>query len=190
MSITKFIPTSTLLAHIISAFYLVAFSPAAPSVAASTTPTTVKFACARQEGRLATVVKTKKGNVPLVVWDSTLFTGSGYSPVTRCQQVTKRFQNLHRSGKLKYLTAGQVKNLPVICATVRTTERCNLDNLLFTLRPGKDPQGILQKLNDIRNRVAKNTVVEESSSTITPNPSTTNSVDMQDWLTVTNDRDD
>jgi hypothetical protein len=190
MSITKFIPVSILLAQIIPAFSLVALSPTVPSVAALTTLTTVKFACARLEGRLATVVKTKKGNVPLVVWDSTLFAGSGYSPVNRCQQVTKRFQNLHRSGKLKYLTAGQVKNLPVICATVLTTERCNLDNLLFTLRPGKDPQGILQKLNDIRNRVAKNAVVEESSSTITSNPSTTNLVDMEDWLTVTSDRDD
>ena len=187
MRLAQFVPTVAL-ASIISAFYCGASGSAAPISA--TAPTTVKFVCARQEGRLATVVKTKKGNVPLVIWDSTLFTGSGYSPVTRCQQVTKRFQNLHRSGKLKYLTAGQVKNLPVICATVRTTESCNLNNLLFTLRPGTAPQGILQKLNDIRNRVAKNTVIEESGSTITPNPSTTNSVDMEDWLKVTDDHED
>jgi hypothetical protein len=188
MRIIQFVPISILLTNIISVFYLVVPSPAAPN--SVTSATTVNFICARQEGRLATVVKTKKGNIPLVVWDSTLFAGSGHSPVVRCQQVTKRFQTLYRSGKLKYLTAGQVKSLPVICATVRTTEKCNLDNLLFTLRSGTDPQGILQKLNDIRNRAAKNTVIEESSSTIIPNPSTTNSVDMEDWLKVTNDRDD
>lgn len=188
MRITQFTLTGIALTSIISAFHLGA--PSSKALISATAPTTVKFVCARQEGRLTTVVKTKKGNVPLVVWDSTLFAGSGYNPVTRCQQVTKRFQNLHRSGKLKYLTAGQVKNLPVICATVRTTESCNLENLLFTLRPGTAPQGILQKLNDIRNRVAKNTVVEESGATTRPNPSTTNSVDMEDWLTVTNDRDD
>lgn len=142
----------------------------------------VKFACAWYEGRLSTVVKTSKGPVPLIVWDTTAFAGSGYTPTYRCQVVTQRFQNFHRSGQLKYLTAGMVKNQPVICATVRSTAGCHSKNVLFTLKPGSNPEDTLQKLNDIRNRAASGIVVEESASTIPSNPSTASSVDMDDWL--------
>lgn len=38
------------------------------------------FACAQHEGRLATVVKTKKGDVPLIYWDANL---GGNSPAFR-----------------------------------------------------------------------------------------------------------
>ncbi len=149
----------------------------APSAAAQHT-----FVCAKYEGRLSTLVKTKKNNVPVVVWDSTIFSASGYSPATRCQLVTQRFQNFHSRGQLKYLTAGQVRNQPVICATVSTQESCTPKNLLFTLRPGSSPQGVLRQLNNIRNRAASSRVVEESGSNLPSNPSTNDSVDMQDWL--------
>lgn len=155
--------------------------PIAPSQAAPA----VVFACAKYEGRLATVVKTKKGPVPLVVWDTTIFSSSGYTPLSRCQTVTQRFRNFHSSGRLKYLTAGTVKNQPVICATVKSTESCNGKNLLFTLKPGADPETVLQKLNDIRNRAASGTVVEESAGGAPTNPSTAGSVDMDDWLQFT-----
>ncbi len=164
---------------------------ALPSLAAAPiSPPVANFVCLKHQGKLATVVKTKKGQVPIVIWDSLAFTSSGFSPLTRCKTVTRRFKSLHSSGRLKYLTAGQVNSQPVICATIRSTDRCSSQNLLFTLKPGSEPQGVLQRLNDIRNRIAKNIVVEESATPITSNPSTANSVDMDDWLKFAdNDRD-
>ncbi len=156
--------------------------PSASLAAAPISPPVANFACLRHQGKLATVVKTKKGHVPVVIWDSTAFSSAGFSPVTRCKTVTRRFKSLHSSGRLKYLTAGQLNSQPVICATMRSTDNCTAKNLLFTLKPGSAPQGVLQRLNDIRNRVAKNIVVEESAAPITSNPSNANSVDMDDWL--------
>jgi Circadian oscillating protein COP23 len=152
------------------------------SMTASQAAVAANFACDRYEGRLATVIKTKKGSIPIVVWDSTAFSNSGYSPENRCQLVTQRFKNFHSSGQLKYLTAGQLKNQPVICATFQLSQKCTARNLLFTLKPGSSPYNILQKLNDIRNRAARTQVVEESASQPPVNPSTANSVDMNDWL--------
>jgi Circadian oscillating protein COP23 len=140
------------------------------------------FACTQHEGKLATVVKTKKGNVPLVIWDSSAFTFSGYSPSVRCQKVTQRFRGLYSSGKLKYLAAGRVRNQPVICATTSKSASCNSSNMLFTLKPGSDPRGVLQQLNAVRNRAAGSNAVEESASTAPVNPSTDDLVDMEDWL--------
>jgi hypothetical protein len=151
------------------------------SVAASAA-TTANFACTRYEGRLATVIKTKRGNVPVVVWDSNIFANAGYQPLARCQLVTQRFQNFHSSGKLKYLTAGRVRNLPVICATTQASTNCTAQNMLFTLKPGSAPQSVLQQLNNIRNRSASSRVVEESGGGLPQNPSTADSVDMEDWL--------
>jgi Circadian oscillating protein COP23 len=140
------------------------------------------FACTQYEGKLATVVKTKKGNVPLVIWDSSAFNSAGFSPSVRCQKVTKKFTGLYSRGQLKYLATGRVNNQPVICATVSKSGSCNSNNMLFTLKPGADPRGVLQQLNAVRNRAAGSNAVEESASMAPTNPSTDDLVDMEDWL--------
>jgi hypothetical protein len=147
---------------------------ASPSQAAK-----ANFACAQHEGRLATVVQTKKGDVPLIYWDANL---GGNSPSVRCDKVTSRFTKLYNSGKLKYLTAGKVNNQPVICATTAKSASCNSNNLLFTVKPGSDPRNVLKQLNAVRNRAAGSVAVEESAAPIPTNPSTDNVVDMEDWM--------
>jgi hypothetical protein len=137
------------------------------------------FACTQHEGRLATVVQTKKGNVPLIYWDADL---GGNSPQIRCDKVTGRFSALYKSGKLKYLTAGKVNNQPVICATTTKSASCNNKNLLFTVKPTSDPRNVLKQLNAVRNRAAGSAAVEESAAPIPQNPSTDNVVDMEDWM--------
>jgi hypothetical protein len=138
------------------------------------------FACAEHEGRLATVVKTKKGDVPLIYWDTNM--GVGYTPNVRCDKVSSRFTKLYNNGKLKYLATGRVNSQPVICATTSKSARCNSSNLLFTVKPGSDPRNVLQQLNAVRNRAAGSSAVEESASSVPANPSTDNLVDMEDWL--------
>jgi hypothetical protein len=139
------------------------------------------FTCTDVSGRLATAVKTKKGDVPLIYWDSGAF-GASFSPQVRCQKVTQRFTNLYGSGQLKYLAVGKVSSQSVICGLKVSKANCNSENMLFTLKPGSDPRNVLRQLNAVRNRAANSAAVEESSAPIAANPSTDTQVDVEDWL--------
>jgi Circadian oscillating protein COP23 len=142
---------------------------------------TVVFTCTDVSGRLATAVKTRKGNVPLIYWDSGAF-GASFSPEVRCQKVTQRFTNLYENGQLKYLAVGKVSNQAVICGLKVSKTNCSTGNMLFTLKPGSDPRNVLRQLNAVRNRAANSAAVEESSAPISANPSTDTQVDVEDWL--------
>jgi Circadian oscillating protein COP23 len=153
---------------------------AAPSSQALTA--TTSFVCGQSNGKPATVARTKKGDVPIVVWSSEALSGSGFTPQVRCQQVSARFQSLYRNGQLKYITAGTMNKLPVVCATKQVASTCNQQNLLYTLKPNADPQQVIKRLMAIRNR-ATSRIVEESAATPTNTP--TNSIDL-DWLSEDN----
>jgi hypothetical protein len=129
---------------------------------------TTSFVCGKSDGKPATVARTKKGDVPIVVWSSEGFSESGFTPQIRCQQVSARFQSMYRSGQLKYITAGIVNNLPVVCATKQVGSTCNQQNLLYTLKPNSDPQQVIKRLMAIRNR-ATSRGLEESASVPTAN---------------------
>jgi hypothetical protein len=66
---------------------------------------TSKFVCGTADGKPATIAKTKKGDVPIVVWHSAVFSDSGFTPEVRCRQVSKRFQTLYRNGQLQHFPA-------------------------------------------------------------------------------------
>jgi Circadian oscillating protein COP23 len=170
-----------LLSTILLSFALPAtFWQATPGLAAKRAAV---FTCAEVEGRLATAVKTRKGDVPLIYWDSDTFNRAGFSPEVRCQKVTERFTNLYSSGQLKYLATGTVRSQPVICGVRVSKTKCNSSNMLFTVKPGSDPRNVLRQLNAVRNRAAGSAAVEESSGgVVTANPSTDTQVDMEDWL--------
>ena len=148
---------------------LVASSPALTA--------TTSFVCGKVEGKPATVARTKKGDIPIVVWSSEGFSDAGFTPQIRCQQVSARFQTLYRSGQLKYITAGTVNNLPVVCATKQLASACTQQNLLYTLKPNSDPQLVIKRLMAIRNRATSRSL-EESATTA---PNTSNSIEI-DWL--------
>jgi hypothetical protein len=128
----------------------------------------------------ATVARTKKGDVPIVVWSSEEFSSSGFNPQTRCQQVSARFQSLYRSGQLKYITAGTINKLPVVCATKQLKGACDRQNLLYTLKPNSDASLAIKKLTAIRNR-ATSIVIEESGKPPSTNDAQATSIDL-DWL--------
>ena len=145
------------------------------------------FTCTDVSGRLATAVQTRKGNVPLIYWDSAVFNGAGFNPEVRCQKVTQRFTNLYGSGQLKYLAVGKVRSQPVICGLKVSKSSCNSENMLFTVKPGSDPRNVLRQLNAVRNRAANSAAVNESSAPIAANPSTDTQVDVEDWLSFTDE---
>ena len=147
-----------------------------PSSQALTAATS--FVCDSFEGRPATVAKTKNGTVPIVIWHSEGFSESGFTPQVRCKQVSARFQTLYRTGQLKYITAGTLNHLPVICATKKLNNPCSKQNLLYTLKRDADPQLVIKKLMMVRNR-ATSRGIEESAAI--PANSSTNSIEV-DWL--------
>jgi Circadian oscillating protein COP23 len=131
------------------------------------------FVCDKSEGELATVAKTKTGDVPIVIWSSTAF--EGFTPQVRCKQVSARFQSLYSSGQLKYITAGTLNQRPVVCATKKISSVCTNQNLLYTLKPNSDPKQVIERLKAIRNQ-ARTRPVEESGT-----PTANDSIDLN-WL--------
>ena len=140
---------------------------------------TTNFVCGQSEGKPATVARTKKGDIPIVIWSSEVMSEAGFTPQVRCQQVSARFQTMYRSGQLKYITAGVLNKLPVLCATTKVNSTCSQQNLLYTLKPNADPKQIIQRLSAIRNR-ASSRGLEESASVSTAN-NDPRSIEL-DWL--------
>ncbi|WP_310485732.1 COP23 domain-containing protein [Chamaesiphon sp. VAR_48_metabat_403] len=153
----------------------IAFVPASQALTAATS-----FVCSTSNGKPATVARTKKGDVAIVVWSSEEFSGSGFNPQTRCQQVSARFQSMYRSGQLKYITTGTINNLPVVCATKQIKGTCDRQNLLYTLKPNADPKQTISKLMAIRNRASSSSIEESGRSPSTSEAQNT-SIEI-DWL--------
>lgn len=125
------------------------FVQSKPTYAQSTT-----FACGVSEGKPATIAITPRGNIPIIIWVSNKFTGKGYNPQRRCEEVSPRFQKLYDQGALTFITAGYLNNQPVICATGSSGDLCNSRNLLYTLKRGQDAAKTIQRLNEIRGGAA------------------------------------
>ncbi len=110
-----------------------------------------KIACMNADGVPATVVQTKTGKqVPIIYWKSQTFSGAGWTPERRCQEVSARFQNYHSSGTLEYITTGRMNGLPVICVAKSDGGACA--GLLYTLKPGQNATATLKKLFDVRTK--------------------------------------
>lgn len=112
-----------------------------------------------------TYAMTPQGARPMIRWTSDYFSGSGYTPEARCQEVAARFQSFYNSGTLKYLTAGYVNGQPAICVAQTQNSSCAGNTLLFTLKPGSDANDRLRKLSNLRSGNASGAdVLYESSS--------------------------
>jgi Circadian oscillating protein COP23 len=160
---------------------------------------TARFSCG--QSRVLTTDKkipttfalTKRGSVPVIRWQSTYFGKSSiYTPLKRCEEVSRRFQKYYSEGTLSYLTTGKMNAQNVICVSDEYGGPCQ--GLLLTLEPKDNPQAVLKDLLSARNRASgpltrstgslyvdmtnflETTPVEEdvslnpSSKVLTPNP--------------------
>jgi hypothetical protein len=139
---------------------------------------TTQFICTRINGVYTTLAKRTNGNDrPVIRWVSNDFEQKGYTTEKRCQEVSNRFQTYHVSGDLNYLTTGQMNGQPVICTTPQRYGAC--DKLLFTVRPGVNPQRTLRRLLAVR---VKSTVGALNESTAGPAEEGQLYVDMKEVL--------
>lgn len=112
-----------------------------------------KFYCGSSSGVPATMTTTRSGKqVPIILWKSGAFNSDGWSPERRCEEVSQRFNNLHQSGALKYLTTGRTNGMPVICAAKSEGSGCVEGGLLYTLKPGQNAGQTLRNLLAVRTK--------------------------------------
>jgi hypothetical protein len=146
---------------------------------------TTNFVCGKADGVPATIARTKKGDVPIVIWRSEDLSEAGFTPQVRCRQVSARFQSMYRSGQLKYITAGVLNNMPVICATTKVNSNCSSQNLLYTLKPNSNPQQVIQRLISLRNRASSESINESAKLPANSDKLPAKSVEL-DWLNEDN----
>jgi Circadian oscillating protein COP23 len=118
---------------------------------------TARFSCGQSQilgtGKRVptTFARTKRGSIPVIRWQSTYFgKSSAYTPLKRCEEVSRRFQKYYSEGALAYLTAGQMNAQNVICVSDEYGGACQ--GLLLTLEPKDNPQEVLKDLLNARNR--------------------------------------
>ncbi|NEQ77576.1 MAG: hypothetical protein F6K23_33915 [Okeania sp. SIO2C9] len=121
-----------------------------------------KFYCDRgKNGIPTTFVKTPQGTYTVIRWVSNYFLSAGYSPLTRCRQVSDKFQFFYDDGRLDYITTGIVNRQPVICVSGRKGGPCQ--GVLFTLKPQQSASETVQQLFDIRVGAATGPLYESGS---------------------------
>jgi hypothetical protein len=81
----------------------------------------------------------------IIAWKSDSFPNTVWTPQKRCEVISQKFQDFYNQDRLRYMTTGQIKGLGVICAA-QSRETCNSQNQLFTVKPGSDPQKVLEQL--------------------------------------------
>lgn len=128
-----------------------------PSYAGSTT-----FYCGNSNGIPTTFARTEDGaRLGVIRWVSNYGVSQQWTPEKRCQEVSRRFQINYDRGTLKYITTGYIKGVPVICASARQNAFCTNETLLFSLKPGSDPNATLRRLLD-RRALANGNALDES----------------------------
>lgn len=94
-----------------------------------------------------TVFYSPEGALPVIHWVSHYFQGSGYDPLTRCREVSSRFERYYKAGILNYITTGIVNRLPVVCVSSEMGGPCQ--GVLLTLKPGQNASFVVQRLFDL-----------------------------------------
>ncbi len=94
------------------------------------------FACVKKGEDPATIaVRGERKTAPMIIWKDKSY--GVYTPQKRCEIVSKRLTKaVAGSGTLKNLnmTHGMLNSLPVICYITSKDEKCNANNILFSLK--------------------------------------------------------
>lgn len=119
-----------------------------------------QFYCGTSNGAPATIVRSPRGNVPVIRWTFDVFPPP-LTPEERCKIVSQRFQEFQNQNKLRYITTGQMNGQLVVCVANRKDGDCT--GLLFTLKPGSDPRRTLERLLNY-NALSSGNPLNQSSS--------------------------
>ncbi len=102
------------------------------------------FWCDNSTGIPMTLYQNAAGNVETwIVWRSPVFNNLGYTPQSRCQDVSQNFETQRQTGKLGFLTSSTLNGMTVICAA-QAEGVC--DGILFTVN---DPSQVVPLLGQL-----------------------------------------
>ncbi|MFK0734667.1 MAG: COP23 domain-containing protein [Gloeotrichia echinulata HAB0833] len=116
-----------------------------PSYAGST-----KFFCKQINDTPVTMVRTSRGNEPMIRWVVKDFTRSGFNPLQRCQAVSQRFQRYYDNGRLYMTSRDNLNGYPVLCIAKSIGGSCSGQDILITLKKGTDPGTVLEQIYALR----------------------------------------
>ena len=103
------------------------------------------FSCDVSTSTPTTMYHSSQGvKEPWIKWVSEHFSGSNWTPLSRCQTVSQRLEEYRVNGKLKYVTLGVENNQQIICVASRDNGPC--EGIVYTLRPGQDGVAALNNL--------------------------------------------
>ncbi len=100
---------------------------------------------------LKTVVKKDDQQAVMISWNTNFF-GKEFTNAKRCQIVSERLQEAanQNGGTFKGLdlATGIVNAQTVICALPSNAEKCDRNNMLFTLKPenASDPEAVIEQI--------------------------------------------
>ncbi|AFY95991.1 COP23 domain-containing protein [Chamaesiphon minutus] len=110
------------------------------------------FACIKKGNDPVTVARRgDRVTSPMITWRDKSW--GSYTPEKRCQIVSQRLTKaVASSGKLSSLdmTHGVVNSIPVVCYITQKGEKCNSENILFSLKAserGQEQKTIDELLN-------------------------------------------
>ena len=106
-------------------------------------------------------VPQRRANIPIVAWKSNHL--AAWSPESRCEQVSAKFQTFYEDGRLNYLANGESAGYPIICALINQQEECSGENQLFQMRTGSKPEDVIAGLKAILTGKVKDTVIYQNS---------------------------
>ena len=85
----------------------------------------------------------------IIRWSTEYFSGSGWDPKSRCEEVSPRFQTAYDNKTLNFITNGTMNNQPVICTALEDGGPCA--DLLITLLPTDNGLELATELGQIFN---------------------------------------
>ncbi len=92
----------------------------------------------------------------IIIWKpDNYYFGNQWNPRKRCDQVSRRFQDIYDRDGLQYVTATVAswindREVPVVCGVKSKSATCDQDDLLFTLETKDEPYAVLDDLMEIR----------------------------------------
>jgi hypothetical protein len=152
---------------------LIASAALKPTNTIAQTPSQVKFYCGQTfDPSTNKIVPTtlvasssKKEPVALIQWKSKL--SGKYTPQTRCNIVSSKFQQAWEAKRLNYLAAGVAKSgVGIICGTRDRSTPCNQSSMLFTLSTGADANDTIDRIKDIKTGTSSNPIPQGSGDGI------------------------
>lgn len=128
-----------------------------PSAAEETT-----FFCGTSKGVPATIARTARGEVPMILWNSSTLPKSGDTPQSLCEQVSQKFQTYYDQGTLKYITTERRNGQLVACVAQEENGSCSGEPLFYLHSNQSNPRATLQRI--FRIRVASVAPISETNS--------------------------